>query len=188
TIAVVGLSPKALRPSHVVARYLRDAGYRIVPVNPGHATLLGERCYPTLTAAAGDHAIDVVDVFRRREFAAAVVGEAIPLRPRILVRVVAAVLAVTETPPLVVANAPEGPSWRPDLRTIPDVRPGCGSLGGIYTAVVAGDGPVLCVAWDMPFLTEDVLRALVSGAAGYDAYLPESGPQGLPTGRPRRGG
>jgi len=63
----------------------------------------------------------------------------------------------------------------------PDVRPGCGSLGGIYTAVVAGAGPVLCVAWDMPFLTEDFLRALATGAAGYDAYLPESDPKGLPT-------
>ena len=108
---------------------------------------------------------------------------------RILDRVVEAVQAATQTPPLVVANAPEGPSWRPDLRTIPDVRPGCGSLGGIYTAVVAGDGPVLCVAWDMPFLTEDFLRALVAGAGagGYDAYLPESDPKGLPTGRGRRG-
>ena len=84
TIAVVGLSPNARRPSHVVARYLRDAGYRIVPVNPGHATLLGERCYPTLTAAARECAIDVVDVFRRSEFAGAVVDEAIPLRPRLI--------------------------------------------------------------------------------------------------------
>src|SRR3989449_3945377 len=83
-MAVVGLSPKAQRPSHVVARYLRDAGYRIVPVNPGHATLLGERCYPNLTAAARDHAIDVVGVFRRSEFAGAVVDEAIPLRPRLI--------------------------------------------------------------------------------------------------------
>ena len=52
TIAVVGLSPRSLRPSHGVARYLQDAGYRIVPVNPGHTTILGERSYPTLTAAA----------------------------------------------------------------------------------------------------------------------------------------
>src|SRR2546422_3267096 len=41
TIAVVGLSPKAQRPSHVVARYLRDAGYRIVPVNPGDDAVAG---------------------------------------------------------------------------------------------------------------------------------------------------
>jgi uncharacterized protein len=84
TIAVVGLSPKPARPSHVVARYLQDAGYRIVPVNPGHATILGERCYPSLTAAARDHAITIVDVFRRSEFAGGVVDEAIPLRPRLI--------------------------------------------------------------------------------------------------------
>jgi molybdopterin-guanine dinucleotide biosynthesis protein A len=93
---------------------------------------------------------------------------------RILDRVVDAVRAVTAQPPLLVANAPEGPSWRPDLRTVPDIRPGCGSLGGIYTAVVSGEGPVLCVAWDMPFLTEALLRALVGGAAGHDAFLPQS--------------
>src|SRR6266699_3459997 len=70
TIAVVGLSPRPTRPSHAVARYLQGAGYRIVPVNPGHATILGEKSYPTLTAAAADQAIDVVDVFRRSEYVA----------------------------------------------------------------------------------------------------------------------
>lgn len=84
TIAVVGLSPKAERASHGVARYLQGAGYRIVPVNPGHGEILGERSYPTLAAAARDHAIDVVDVFRRSEHAGAVVDEAIPLRPRLI--------------------------------------------------------------------------------------------------------
>ena len=82
TVAVVGLSPTATRPSHGVARYLREAGYRIVPVNPGHATVLGEKSYPTLTAAAADHAIDVVDVFRRSEFVGPIVDEAIGLLPR----------------------------------------------------------------------------------------------------------
>jgi molybdopterin-guanine dinucleotide biosynthesis protein A len=93
---------------------------------------------------------------------------------RILDRVVDAMQAVTGAAPLLVANAPDGPAWRPDLRTIPDVRPGCGSLGGIYTAVVSGAGPALCVAWDMPFVTTGLLQALVTGAAGLDAYLPES--------------
>ncbi|PYP46120.1 MAG: CoA-binding protein [Gemmatimonadetes bacterium] len=82
TVAVVGLSPTETRPSHGVARYLREAGYRIVPVNPGHATVLGEKSYPTLTAAAADHAIDVVDVFRRSEFVGPIVDEAIGLQPR----------------------------------------------------------------------------------------------------------
>jgi len=81
TIAVVGLSPKPERPSHGVARYLQGEGYSIVPINPGHAEILGERSYPTLAAAARDHAIDLVDVFRRSERAGAVVDEAIALSP-----------------------------------------------------------------------------------------------------------
>ncbi|HUL04679.1 MAG TPA: CoA-binding protein [Gemmatimonadales bacterium] len=84
TIAVVGLSPDPGRPSHEVARYLQDAGYRIIPVNPHHAAILGEPSYPTLAAAARDHRIDVVDVFRRSEFAGAIVDEAIAVHPRLI--------------------------------------------------------------------------------------------------------
>lgn len=84
TVAVVGLSPDPARPSHGVARYLQGAGYRIVPVNPKHVTILGERSYPTLAAAARDFTIDVVDVFRRSEYAGGVVDEAILLRPRLI--------------------------------------------------------------------------------------------------------
>jgi len=96
---------------------------------------------------------------------------------RILDRVADAVAAVTGAPPLLVANALDAAAWRPDLETIPDARPGSGSLGGIYTAVAAAPDPVLCVAWDMPFVPEGLLRALVAGAAagGFDAFLPESG-------------
>jgi molybdopterin-guanine dinucleotide biosynthesis protein A len=93
---------------------------------------------------------------------------------RILDRVVDAIAAVTGAAPLLVANAPDAASWRPDLVTIPDARPGCGSLGGIYTAVAAGAGPVLSVAWDMPFVTEGLLGALAEGATEWDAFLPES--------------
>lgn len=81
TVAVVGLSPDPTRPSHSVASYLQGAGFRIVPVNPHHASILGERCYPTLAAAARDHSLDIVDVFRRRAFAGGVVDEALALRP-----------------------------------------------------------------------------------------------------------
>lgn len=84
TVAVVGLSPRPARPSHRVARYLQQAGYRVVPVNPHHAAILGERCYPSLATAARDHRIDIVDVFRRSEFAGAVVDEAIGLTPRLI--------------------------------------------------------------------------------------------------------
>lgn len=95
---------------------------------------------------------------------------------RILDRVTDAVAAAVGAPPLLVANAPEGPAWRPDLACTPDLRPGLGSLGGIYTAVAAvpGDAPVLCVAWDMPFLTVELLQALVAGSRSFDVFLPES--------------
>jgi predicted CoA-binding protein len=85
TIAVVGCSPKLERPSNGVARYLQARGYRIVPVNPGVSEILGERSYPTVTAAARDHTIDIVDVFRRSEFAGAVVDQALPLAPRLVI-------------------------------------------------------------------------------------------------------
>jgi molybdopterin-guanine dinucleotide biosynthesis protein A len=93
---------------------------------------------------------------------------------RILDRVVDAVAAATGGPPLLIANAPDAPTWRLDLDTTADVRPGAGSLGGIYTAVAAADGPVLCVAWDMPFVDAGLLGALVQGSASWDAFLPES--------------
>lgn len=81
TIAVVGLSPNPMRPSNSVARYLQRSGYKIVPVNPGHGEILDEKSYRTLTEAARDYAIDIVDVFRRSEHVGAIVDEAIALRP-----------------------------------------------------------------------------------------------------------
>jgi len=93
---------------------------------------------------------------------------------RILDRVIDAVAAATGAAPLLVANAPDAAAWRRDLHTIPDTRPGLGSLGGIYTAVTVGPGPVLAVAWDMPFVTSELLQALVEGSAGWDVFLPES--------------
>jgi uncharacterized protein len=83
-IAVVGLSPDPARPSHQVALYLRAAGYRVVPVNPKHEGVLGERSYPSLTAAAKACRIDLVDVFRRSEFVGPIVEEAITLEPKLV--------------------------------------------------------------------------------------------------------
>lgn len=101
---------------------------------------------------------------------------------RILDRIVDALQAVTGSPPLLIANAPDAAAWRTDLRTLPDVRPGFGTLGGIYTAVTAAAAPVVCVAWDMPFVPPALLSALVDrmSSGEYDAVLPESaGRRGL---------
>lgn len=93
---------------------------------------------------------------------------------RMLDRVVDAVTAATGALPLLVANAADAPLWRPDLQCVPDRLPGSGSLGGIHTAVLAGAEPVLCLAWDMPFVSVALLRALVQESESCDAFLPES--------------
>jgi predicted CoA-binding protein len=67
TVAVVGLSSKPNRPSYEVAEYLQRKGYRIVPVNPREAEVLGEPGYATLDDVPADVRIDVVDVFRRAD-------------------------------------------------------------------------------------------------------------------------
>jgi molybdopterin-guanine dinucleotide biosynthesis protein A len=94
---------------------------------------------------------------------------------RILDRLARAFESALGELPLLVANAPEAAGWREDLRTVSDVRPGFGALGGIYTAVVAAPAPVVCVAWDMPFVSESLIRALAEGLERSDAMLPQSG-------------
>src|SRR5437879_11802357 len=75
TIAAVGLSSKRFRPSYGVAEYMQRAGYRIIPVNPHEAEVLGEKSYPTLEAVP-EH-VDIVDIFRRPEFVPEIVEAAI---------------------------------------------------------------------------------------------------------------
>jgi molybdopterin-guanine dinucleotide biosynthesis protein A len=93
---------------------------------------------------------------------------------RILDRLARTLTSALGQPPLLVANAPEAGTWRSDLRTVADVRPGYGALGGIYTAVIETPAPVVCVAWDMPFVSEPLIRALADQLDGYDAALPQS--------------
>jgi molybdopterin-guanine dinucleotide biosynthesis protein A len=94
---------------------------------------------------------------------------------RILDRLVDVCVGAFGVPPILVANDPDAPSWRPDLTTVTDVRPGEGALGGLLTAVTAGGGaPVVVVAWDMPFVPAGLLLALAAGLDGHDAVLPAS--------------
>ncbi len=80
TIAVVGCSPNPARPSNSISRYLQREGYRVIPVNPGHAEILGVPCYPDLASIPPDVVVDVVDVFRRSELVGPVADAAL-LRP-----------------------------------------------------------------------------------------------------------
>lgn len=74
TIAVIGLSPDPSKTSHLIGRYLQRRGYRVVPVNPNVDEVLGEKAYPNL--ASIPEPVDIVDVFRRAEYAPAIVEEA----------------------------------------------------------------------------------------------------------------
>ncbi|MFQ6759089.1 MAG: CoA-binding protein [Deltaproteobacteria bacterium] len=77
TIAVVGLSPKETRPSNMVARYLIEAGYTVIPVNPGQEEILGLDCYPDLGSIPVP--VDIVDIFRRSEDVPPIVAESIAI-------------------------------------------------------------------------------------------------------------
>ena len=77
TIAVVGLSDKPDRDSHHVAAYLQRAGYRILPVNPAVAEVLGEKAVATLRDLT--EPVDVVDIFRRSEAVPEIVEDAIAI-------------------------------------------------------------------------------------------------------------
>ena len=75
TIAMVGASPNWVRPSNFAMKYLQGKGYRVIPVNPGHAgkDILGETVYASLTDIPD--AIDMVDIFRSSEQAGLIADE-----------------------------------------------------------------------------------------------------------------
>ena len=78
TIAVVGLSPSPIRPSHGVARALQGFGYRIIPVNPTVVEVLGEKACPSLRDLP--EPVDLVDVFRESSHVAGIVDDCIALK------------------------------------------------------------------------------------------------------------
>lgn len=78
-IAMVGLSPNEEKPSNVVAKYLKNAGYRVIPINPQYDEILGEKCYHSLSEI--HEKVDVVDIFMRADKVVPVVVEAVTLKP-----------------------------------------------------------------------------------------------------------
>ena len=82
TIAVVGLSSQTWRPSYSVSRYMQNAGYRIIPVNPHESEVLGEKAYPSLDEVP--EPFEIVDIFRRPEYVPDVVEAAIRRNARVI--------------------------------------------------------------------------------------------------------
>lgn len=81
-IAVVGISENPERPSYRVASYLKENGYKIIPVNPNIGEVLGEASYPNLSSIP--EPVDVVDIFRRPEEVLAIVEEAIEIGAKVV--------------------------------------------------------------------------------------------------------
>lgn len=100
---------------------------------------------------------------------------------RIIDRVWEAVSQVCEEV-ILVANHPGATGWLPGVPVVPDVIPGHGALSGVHAALAHAQGPVIAVAWDMPFVTPGVLARLRARAewSGADVVVPESpGPRGV---------
>jgi len=77
TIVVVGLSPKPHRASNQVAKYMQEAGYKIIPVYPREEEILGEKVYRSLDEI--DFEVDIVDIFRKGEDTPPIVEKAVKL-------------------------------------------------------------------------------------------------------------
>jgi predicted CoA-binding protein len=82
TIAMVGFSPKENRPSYFAFKYLLERGYRVIPINPGHAgkDVLGQKVYARLSDVP--EPIDMVDIFRGSEHVMPIMEEALTLKPQ----------------------------------------------------------------------------------------------------------
>jgi molybdopterin-guanine dinucleotide biosynthesis protein A len=94
---------------------------------------------------------------------------------------VAAALEPAVDEVLLSANAADAASWLADVRVVPDALAGGGSAAGIHAAIRASTGPVFVVGWDLPFITERLIRTLVAAAAGREGEIDAvvaAGPRG----------
>lgn len=82
TVAVVGASTDETKAAYRVVRYLKEHGYRVIPVNPGESEVLGEKSYPDLRSIP--EPVEVVDVFRREEHVPEVVADAIEIGAKVV--------------------------------------------------------------------------------------------------------
>jgi uncharacterized protein len=82
TIAVVGLSAQWHRPSYFAAKYMQDHGYRVIPVNPNYSEVLGQKCYPSITAIGEQ--VGIVDCFRRASEMVPIARDAVAIGAKVL--------------------------------------------------------------------------------------------------------
>ena len=81
TIAVLGLSPKPERDSNKVASYLKEKGFKIMPVNPAQKEILREKVFASLDDI--NEPVDIIDVFRQSTQVLPHAHEALRLKPKV---------------------------------------------------------------------------------------------------------
>lgn len=77
TIAIIGCSTNKYRTSYHIASYLKENGYKIIPINPNYEEVLGEKCYSEMSEISDDIKIDIVDIFRDSQYTADMVRDII---------------------------------------------------------------------------------------------------------------
>lgn len=84
TIAMVGASPNASRPSYFAMKYLLAKGFQVIPVNPGHGgkEILGQAVYAKLSDIPGP--VDIVDIFRNSEAALPITRDAVAIGAKVV--------------------------------------------------------------------------------------------------------
>ena len=103
--AFVGASANMSRPSYFAMKYLIAKGYRVIPVNPGHAgeTILGQNVYATLDGIP--EPVDVVDIFRNSAAALDITRSAIALKDKLALKVIWMQLSVRNDEAAALAEA-----------------------------------------------------------------------------------
>lgn len=82
TIAIVGISQDADKPSYGVAEYLKKHSYKIIPVNPKYTEVLDEKCYPDLKSIP--EKVDIVDIFRKPDAVPPIIDDAIDIGAKVV--------------------------------------------------------------------------------------------------------
>jgi predicted CoA-binding protein len=70
TVAMIGCSPNEYRTSNYAAKFLRDRGYRVIPINPEAEIISGEKCFDNLNDLPSNIEVDIVNVFRNSKYSA----------------------------------------------------------------------------------------------------------------------
>ena len=105
SVAVVGLSRNPARPSYGVAQYMQAQGWRVIPINPNETDILGEACYPSLTAAAEHEKFDLVNCFRNSADIPPIVDEAIAIAAKTGIKAVWLQLGIRHDAAAAIAEA-----------------------------------------------------------------------------------